>query len=61
MSKIEKFAQELAHFICYPTDGIEVGGVEIAPPPLIHFCVSGLRCVVMNIIHNFLLLNFLNK
>ena len=28
MSKIEKFAQELAHFICYPTDGIEIGGVS---------------------------------
>lgn len=26
MSKIEKFAQELARFICYPSDGVEIGG-----------------------------------
>ena len=26
MSKIEKLAQGLAHFICYPADGIEIGG-----------------------------------
>jgi hypothetical protein len=26
MSKIEKLAQELAHLICYPADGIEIGG-----------------------------------
>lgn len=28
MSKIEKFAEALAHFICYPSDGIEIGGVS---------------------------------
>ena len=28
MSKIEKFAQELARFICYPADGIEIGGAS---------------------------------
>lgn len=26
MSKIERLAQELASFICYPADGIEIGG-----------------------------------
>ena len=26
MSKIEKLAQGLAHLICYPADGIEIGG-----------------------------------
>lgn len=26
MSKIESLAQALAYFICYPTDGIEIGG-----------------------------------
>ena len=28
MTKIERLAQELAYFICYPTDGIEIGGVS---------------------------------
>ena len=28
MSKIEKFAQELAYFMCNPADGIEIGGVS---------------------------------
>lgn len=28
MSKIESLAQALAYFICYPTDGIEIGGVS---------------------------------
>ena len=28
MSKIEKFAQALACYICYPGNGIEVGGVS---------------------------------
>ena len=28
MSKIEKFAQALAYYICYPGNGIEVGGVS---------------------------------
>ena len=28
MSKIEKFAQAIAYFICYPGNGIEVGGVS---------------------------------
>jgi len=28
MRKIEKFAQELAYYICYPGNGIEVGGVS---------------------------------
>lgn len=26
MSKIEKFAQALAYYICYPGNGIEIGG-----------------------------------
>lgn len=28
MSKIEKLAQALAYFICYPGNGIEIGGVS---------------------------------
>lgn len=28
MSKIERLAQALAYFICYPADGIEIGGVS---------------------------------
>ena len=28
MTKIEKFAQELARFICHPADGIEIGGAS---------------------------------
>ncbi len=28
MSRIEKLAQALAYFICYPGNGIEIGGVS---------------------------------
>lgn len=28
MSKIEKLAQALAYYICYPGNGIEIGGVS---------------------------------
>lgn len=28
MSKIERLAQALAYFICYPADGIEIGGAS---------------------------------
>lgn len=28
MSKIERLAQALAYFICYPGNGIEIGGVS---------------------------------
>lgn len=28
MSRIERLAQELARFICYPADGIEIGGAS---------------------------------
>jgi len=28
MSRIESLGEALAHFICYPSDGIEIGGVS---------------------------------